>query len=186
MAKPKNIKEQILTLRAQGKSYNEICDILKCSKGTVCYHCCDGQKQKQNARLQLRRKNNPLIAKIECFNHCKIGSQERLNIQNTTQKRIYLKLHGFYYEKGKNNQMITLEQFLEKVGPNPKCYLTGTPIDLSQPGTYQLDHIIPVSRGGTNDISNLGLTTKQANKCKSDMTDIEFIEFCKKVALNNK
>jgi hypothetical protein len=32
-------EDSILKLRASGKSYNEIVNILGCSKGTVSYHC---------------------------------------------------------------------------------------------------------------------------------------------------
>lgn len=33
------MKEKIIQLRLEGKSYNEICNLLNCSKGTVSYHC---------------------------------------------------------------------------------------------------------------------------------------------------
>lgn len=33
------MKEEILKLRNEGKTYNEIIDILNCSKGTISYHC---------------------------------------------------------------------------------------------------------------------------------------------------
>lgn len=39
-------KEQILKLRSEGKTYNEIQKILGCSKGTIAYHVGHGQKQK--------------------------------------------------------------------------------------------------------------------------------------------
>ena len=39
MAKPRQIKNDILKLREKGKSYNEITKILKCAKSTVNYHC---------------------------------------------------------------------------------------------------------------------------------------------------
>jgi len=38
-------KENILKLRAEGKTYTEIQKILGCSKGTISYHLGDGQKQ---------------------------------------------------------------------------------------------------------------------------------------------
>ncbi len=34
-----SLKDEILKLRNDGKNYNEICEILNCSKGTVSYHC---------------------------------------------------------------------------------------------------------------------------------------------------
>ena len=33
--------------------------------------------------------------------------------------------------------------------------------------SYDLDHIIPISRGGTNELSNLGVAIPIANKSKS-------------------
>ena len=33
------MKDKILELRSQGKTYNEIVEILGCSKGTISYHC---------------------------------------------------------------------------------------------------------------------------------------------------
>lgn len=46
-----------------------------------------------------------------------------------------------------------------------KCYLTGTPIDLTK-NDYCFDHIVPVSKGGTNELSNLGVTIPSANYSK--------------------
>lgn len=43
-------KEQILTLRLQGKTYNEICLALGVSKGTVSYYCGEGQVEKRQER----------------------------------------------------------------------------------------------------------------------------------------
>jgi len=45
------MKQQILQLRAEGRSYNEIVNLLGCSKSTVAYHCSDNVKIKS-----LRRK----------------------------------------------------------------------------------------------------------------------------------
>ena len=63
------MKEQILELRAQGKTYNEIVSIVGCSKGTVSYYCGDGQKEKSLVRLQNRRRglaNKPIIVTKVC------------------------------------------------------------------------------------------------------------------------
>ena len=42
----RNLKESILQLRSEGKSYNEIVAILGCSKGTVAYWLGENQKNK--------------------------------------------------------------------------------------------------------------------------------------------
>jgi hypothetical protein len=41
MGKPRNIKDEIIRLYSSGKFYNEIAKELKCSKGTVSYHCAE-------------------------------------------------------------------------------------------------------------------------------------------------
>jgi hypothetical protein len=49
------VKEDILKLRSEGKSYSQIQTTLGCSKGTISYHCGEGQKQKTSARIKKRR-----------------------------------------------------------------------------------------------------------------------------------
>jgi len=45
-------KENIFRLRAEGKSYREIEQILGCSKGTIAYHLGAGQKEKSHQRYK--------------------------------------------------------------------------------------------------------------------------------------
>lgn len=61
-----------------------------------------------------------------------------------------------------------------------KCYLTGTPIDLTK-DDYCFDHIVLVSKGGTNELSNLGVTIPSANYSKHDLTIEEYLSLCKQV-----
>lgn len=49
------MKEQILKLRGAGFTYEQISNELRCSKGTVCYHCGVDQKEKSLARQRRRR-----------------------------------------------------------------------------------------------------------------------------------
>ena len=60
-----------------------------------------------------------------------------------------------------------------------KCALTGVPID---PSNAELDHKMPLSRGGTDDIANLQWVSSQANRAKGALSQPEFIEMCKLVA----
>ena len=72
-------------------------------------------------------------------------------------------------------------EVLEHVGGmKTECYLTGTPINL-EIDDYQLDHIIPISKGGSNKISNCGITIPIANQMKTDMTVPELLEMCEKI-----
>lgn len=59
------------------------------------------------------------------------------------------------------------------------CALTG---DTLVPGkTASLDHIIPRSKGGTNEESNLRWVLLSVNTFKLDMADEEFVQICQKV-----
>ncbi len=49
-------KENILRLRAEGKSYRYIQKELGCSKATIAYHCGEGQKEKTKERTQRVRR----------------------------------------------------------------------------------------------------------------------------------
>jgi CRISPR/Cas system Type II protein with McrA/HNH and RuvC-like nuclease domain len=172
---------KISELRAKGYTYKEITKELGCDKSTVCYHVGLGQKAKAASRIKIRRANNPLIRKIERYK---------------ARKGLYNKILGFNTrdntaKRKKNLTLCSTENFSikelsDKVGDSPVCYLTGHKIDLQEPNSYSFDHIVPVSKGGTNSLDNLGLTTKQANQAKSDMSLPEFINLCKTVLRHQK
>lgn len=45
-------------------------------------------------------------------------------------------------------------------------------------GNASLDHKIPVTKGGSNDLTNLQWTTDVVNRMKSDLTENEFFKMC--------
>jgi CRISPR/Cas system Type II protein with McrA/HNH and RuvC-like nuclease domain len=53
-----------------------------------------------------------------------------------------------------------------------RCFYTDVKLELT---TAHIDHKVPISRGGTNDFSNLALCTPEANLLKHNKTDEEFI-----------
>lgn len=59
-----------------------------------------------------------------------------------------------------------------------RCAYTGKKLDRSA----QIDHKIPISRGGTNDASNIHWVTADANWVKRDRTHDEFIAICSDIA----
>ena len=65
-------------------------------------------------------------------------------------------------------------------GLNCKCYLTGRSIDITV-DNYHFDHIIPLSKGGTCELSNLGITCPEANLSKTNLTVDEYLALCKEV-----
>lgn len=54
------------------------------------------------------------------------------------------------------------------------CYYCGTPVG-NRRGKWHLDHLVPVSRGGTNDPSNLAIACPECNQSKGAKTPWEFM-----------
>ena len=177
------LKEQILSLNQQGKTRPEIQQILGCAKSTICYYLSDNQKEKTNLRTIKRRAKHPYIKKLENFKSP--YKQPKINVTLHKWKQlIKLKIDKFHEDrKMKKYQKTTfkVQDVLNKFGDNPKCYLTGEPINIYSPREYVFDHVIPVSKGGENTLENLEICTKQANTAKQDLSLDEFYELCKKV-----
>lgn len=163
------MKEQILELRAQGKSYNEIAKLLGCSKGTVSYHCGEGQKEKSRLRVKAHRKNKSAIIreKIDRFNRAKIRYFKLDTSTNTTDSNL------------------DYNSAFELITKTKICYLSGRDIDLEDSKSYHLDHKIPRSKGGNNELDNLGIACKEANMAKSDMLVEDFVRLCVDVCRHN-
>lgn len=72
----------------------------------------------------------------------------------------------------------SIKDLIEK--QNWKCTYTG---ELLIPGiNASLDHIIPVSKGGKNKISNIQWITLQMNNMKTNMSHNEFILMCDRIS----
>lgn len=78
----------------------------------------------------------------------------------------------------------SLEEFYARF-PDPKCYLTGVKIDLSNARSYSLDHIIPYSRGGSCSIDNVELILPVINIMKSSIPAGDFVLMCNLVVKNS-
>jgi predicted DNA-binding protein YlxM (UPF0122 family) len=61
-----------------------------------------------------------------------------------------------------------------------KCALTGQ--DITDPSLASLDHIVPVSNGGGNEVNNLQWVLSEVNRMKGTLTQERFIELCCKIA----
>jgi len=187
------MKEQILKLRKEGKSYREIQKVLNCSKGTIAYHCGNGQKEKNIKRAQKRRYLKSLDARTNNFQERK--TSQSIEIKSSPRKLLQHKADDFQRERfkvegktrlGKHcNKTFTYKDVLEKFGELTICYLTGREIDLKEPKTYNFDHITPVAKGGKNMLNNLGITCKEANQAKSDLTVDELLKLCKEILEHN-
>lgn len=166
------LKDQILQLRQEGKTYKEIQETLGCSKGLICYYCGDNQKDKTYKRTQKRRKETVISQKVEAFQR-----QIRDKSEDFQRERLINK-KGISF-LGKRNLTFRWYDVIEKYGWQTNCYLTGRPINLHETHTYHFDHKMPYSKGGSSEIENLGITCKEANLAKSNMTIEEFLQICK-------
>lgn len=173
------MKEEILRLRGEGKTYNEIIAITGASKGTVSYHCGDGQRQKTRERTRKSRNSNPALSKMYTFQGRKASKSLEGRIDMFQRERLPK------HTKGNRIATFTWKQLIEKHGIQSQCYLTGRVVDLNQPQTYSFDHIIPISKGGDNNLNNLGITCLVANRAKNDMSVSEFLMLCKEVLEHN-
>jgi predicted transcriptional regulator len=186
------MKEKILELRNQGKSYSQIVEILGCSKSTISYYCGDNQKEKNKERTKKLRLNNPLIQKIDNFKS-RIKVDKKFEDKEDKEER-YIKesirkfqTRDYSNEIGYNKLKVKTFNFddvLEKFGVDTKCYLSGESINLYK-NNYNLDHIIPVSKNGDNSFDNLGIAHEVVNRMKSDLTPEELIEWCIKILTYN-
>ncbi len=178
---------QIKKLRQRGYSYREIKKELGCSSGTISYHLSEGQKEKTLERTRQRRNNDPLRRKLDSFTSTRRVEKIAKEAKSTVAKLAWVKTQGFQRRmksayKSKSEGNFTFNDVIEKMGRYTTCYLTGEPIDLMQPQTYEFDHIIPATKGGSNTLDNLGICCKEANRAKSDLSVEEFVEMCGKVA----
>lgn len=182
----KNLLPKILELRKQGYSYKKIAKTIPCSISSVAYHLSPGAKLKNLLRCRKRDKD-PLVGKYEKFGYIHYNgdneSSKTKNVSTLLSRKITMFGRNKKLKKY-NKAAFSLEELKQKIGNNPRCYLTGDTIDLSQGRTYNLDHIIPASRGGPNSLDNVGICTKKANQSKTDMTYDEYIEHCKKVLIH--
>jgi 5-methylcytosine-specific restriction endonuclease McrA len=174
------IKEKILKLREDGKTYSEIIDELKCSKSTVSYYCGVGQKDKtRNRNRKNRSRQHPFVRKLQNFlSKRKLGTNQCST--ETFYKQLYYRLHRFQYKGGQKMQF-TVKDVLKKFGKNPTCYLTGKTIDIYDTKSYEFDHKVPLSRGGDSSLNNLGICLRSANQAKNNLLIEEFIDLCRSI-----
>lgn len=186
----RKLKEKILELRNLGRTYREIEQELNCSRGTISYHCGDGQKEKSKIR-QIHNRSK-VISKIQCkiqnFSLKKNAINRDKNLLSFKEK-LKKKLERFSMLDKKSKIYVkanfTVDELLDKIGDNPKCYITGTKINIENTKSWHLDHVIPRSKGGSNNIENANICTKEANMSKSDLSLEDFITLCKTVLNHN-
>ncbi len=163
------MKEKILLLRGQGLSYNAIQKELNCSKSTIAYHCGEGQKKKSAIRRRKSFNNNRYL---------------------TSLRRRYSNVHVQYDKINKitcrRNKSFSFKEFKELIESVKVCYITGREINYNESRSWEIDHIIPIAKGGKTELNNLMPVTKVGNRMKSDHTLDELILICREILKFNK
>lgn len=115
------LKEKILDLRKQGYSYNKISEKLKCSKGTISFHCT-------NYNL-----NSPIIRQL---------SKEEINEKIKKTRKTYLKN---YYNKLQQEPFdsLSFERMRKRIifEQNNECFICKNNNWLGKPIAIEIDHI---------------------------------------------
>lgn len=174
------LKERIHAAREKGLSYSEISNELGCSKGSVSYHLSKEQQEKTLSRQRKwRKKAHPYFKKIDAFRHNQRSEKKNKFIKTKSLTLLNLKAKNF--QKGLTMQTFTTQDVIDKIGENPKCYLTNRTININDTSSYHFDHIVPISKGGSSDIENLGVCTKDANMAKGDMLLEDFYCLCRDI-----
>ncbi len=159
-----NKRAIVKKLRAEGYKYREIAPKIGLkSKSMVGYYLKPEQKDKVLKRTKQYRED-PFYRRTT-----------RPWTWNSREAKHLLKENG-------NNKCEAIRSLRKK--QNEKDPYTGEPL-LSDLDVH-LDHRIPLSKGGTNDITNCDILNPMTNLCKQDSTPEEFREFCTKVHKNYK
>lgn len=99
-----------------------------------------------------------------------LGAISYENVKFDTQKMVNPDIHGIEYQQGTLGGYEIREYLSEKF--NHKCCYCG--IGQGQGRKFEVEHIIPVSRGGTNRVSNLAWSCHECNQEKDSMTAEEY------------
>lgn len=88
-----------------------------------------------------------------------------------------LKARDFFKWKSRRSYIALsanqLRELWEK--QNGFCALTGRPLDVMA----EIDHILPIAKGGDNSLSNSRWLCREANQAKHCLTDEQFFELCR-------
>lgn len=68
--------------------------------------------------------------------------------------------------------------FIKEYGENPNCYISGSKISLIDSNTYSLDHIVPLSRGGSSSLRNVKPCLAIYNYMKGFFKIEDFLKYC--------
>ena len=140
------------------------------------------EKENRLLKLLISIKNQNIINYLNNLKKSNEKSNLALPLKPKTKQikklkqRTFQRLSRSYIKQG----IMLTPMDLWKMAKRQKglCPLTGLRL---KGNVISLDHIIPKSKGGSNDISNLRLTLFVANQAKHSCSDEEFFNLCKAV-----
>ena len=178
-------KEDILRLRKKGLSYRTIAKRLGCSKATISYHCGKNNTEKRRVKKQKKQGGFSLAKKINNF---------KSKCSKAQWRAFRSKIKGFKKRKPSEKRRATTtwrvhnistpytsKDVVNKIGSDPICYLTGRKIALNNTTSYTLDHRVPTTLGGTNDLENLEICCTEANHAKAGLSLEDFYSLCEEI-----
>lgn len=183
--------KKIVELRKQGMTYKQIMGELGCNKSTISYYC--GKGQKEHKQDYVKNIYDPAIRslsrRVTQFKNRNLRIRKN-RLKFSDFKTSFRSRVSFFWQswerfnKMESENKYGYKEVLDYIGGwETKCYLTGRPLDLRK-DNYELDHIIPISKGGSCKLDNMGITCEAANQSKSNLTVEEYIQLCKEVLEN--
>lgn len=174
--------DKIKKMYNDGYGINSICKTWNLTEENVRIYLLPDNEM---AKIKKERKNFSLRKSFAKMNKIKIKERQKRWREKALENPNYvlsIKIKQFIKN---SDSIITVEDFLNKFGNNPTCYLTGMPIDLRNASSYSLDHKIPKSLGGESSLDNMGITLRQINYMKHYLKIEEFIKLCQLVVDHN-
>lgn len=146
----------------------------------LCIECCNPitsglRCENCNKRRSKLKKENYIAWKKE--ERCTQCGKETIKDKNVCEKHYLMSIS--YKRLGSGKYWKELKEVIEK--QNYKCALTGDIISFND--NIELDHILPTSRKGTNELSNVCWVTKEANRLKQNLTNKELKILCNKIIM---
>lgn len=162
--KKQNIKEIVVKFREENPDmgYVPMSLALGIPMSTIRYYLQKGGPQRQMEKMEVYRAKNKLKTSLD-YRIKSFKKRSKTPIQKDFN----------YFD------------VLKKFGEKPKCYITGQVFEWNDTHLYHFDHIIPVSRGGSGELENLGIVAKNINSMKLDLTVEELIQKCIDIATYN-
>lgn len=99
------MKDEILKLRNENKTYDEICDILGCSKSTVAWHCSKEVREKSQKARNKNRRKAVYDLKMDFGGKCQVCGYNKclsaLHFHHKNPKQKVEDISWFLHKKGK-------------------------------------------------------------------------------------